>query len=94
MLAMLQQTINRFWKISQKISSTIKIIHQKQKTIEKINIIDLKSVTTEYPKTSSKLAKTIRQAKDFSQLCGAGKNSTSSLYIETTKSEIFFDKKL
>lgn len=54
MLAMLQQTINRFWKISQKISSTIKIIHQKQKTIEKINIIDLKSVTIEYPKTCRK----------------------------------------
>ena len=42
--------------------------------------MDIKSVTIEYPKTSRKLFKTIRQAKKVSQISGAGKDYTSPLY--------------
>ena len=50
------------------------------------NIADIKSVTTEHPKTSpSKLPNTIRQAEKVSQVSGADKNSDSFLYSETEK---------
>ena len=54
----------------------------------------LKSVPIEHPKTSRKSFKTITQTKTFSQVVGAGKNSTSPLYSETAKSEYFLDKKM
>ena len=47
--------------------------------MESLNIIDLKSATIEHPKTSHKLTKTIRQAKQVSQVPGAGKYSASPL---------------
>ena len=62
------------------------------KNYRKLNIIDIKSVPLEHAKTSCKLSKTIRQAKKVSQVGGAGKNSTSPLYSETTKSDFFLTK--
>ena len=47
----------------------------------------------EYLKTFHKLCKTIKQGKTVSQVLGAGKNSNSTLYRETTKREIFWQKK-
>ena len=47
--------------------------------IENQNIMDIKSVTAEHPKTSHKLFKTIRQAKKILQVNYGNKNSTSSL---------------
>ena len=40
-----------------------KIITYQPKTFENPNIVDIKSVITEHPKTSHKLSKAIRQAK-------------------------------
>ena len=53
--------------------------------MENPNIINIKSVTIEHPKTSRKLSKTIKQAKKFSQVGGAIKNFTSPLYGAATK---------
>ena len=69
------------------------IITQQPKTLENPNIIDIKSVTIEHLKTSNKLSKTIRQAEKVSQVGGAGKNCSSSVYSEPTKSETFLDEK-
>ena len=52
--------------------------------------MDIKSVAIEYLKTSRKLFKTIRQAKNVFEAAGATKNSTSLLHNETTKTENFF----
>ena len=70
-----------------------KIITDLPKTTEKTNIIDLKSVTIEHPKTSRKIFKTIRHTKKVSQVSGAGRDSISPLYKETTETENAFDKK-
>ena len=51
------------------------------KSFEKPNIVDIKSVITEYPKTSKKLYNTIRQAKKV--------GSNSPLYSGTKKVKIF-----
>ena len=74
---------------SKKLVKWSKIITQKPKTIENLNIIDVKSVTTEHPKTSYKLSKTARKAKKVSQVGSAGKNYASPLYSEMKK-VIFF----
>ena len=50
-----------------------KIIIQQPKTFENPNIVDIKSVIIEHPKTSHKLPKTIRQAAKVSQV---GSNSS------------------
>ena len=68
---------------NKKLLKTSKIITQQPKTIENTNIIDIKSVIIKHPKT-------IRQAKKILQVGGAGKNSTSLLYSETTKPGNFF----
>ena len=47
------------------------------KTLENRNIVDIKSVITEHPKTSHKLSKTIREAKKV--------GSNSSLYSTSKK---------
>ena len=70
------------------------IITQQPETIEKQNIIDIKSVTIEHPKTSCKLSKINRQAKKVSQLGDAGRNLTSCLYSETAKTEFFMKERL
>ena len=54
----------------------------------------LKSVSIEDPEASRKSSKTITQAKTFPQVVGAGKNSTSPLYSETTKVNISWTKKM
>ena len=45
---------------------TIKYSYSQPKTFEKPNIVKTKSITTENPKTSHKLSKTIRQAEKVS----------------------------
>ena len=61
----------------------VKIISQGLKAIENPNdIVYIKSVIIEYPKTSHKLSKTIRQDENF---------SNSHLYIETKNKKIFLD---
>ena len=64
-----------------------------QKIIENLNIVDIKPVIIEYPKTSHKLCKAIRQAEKDSQVSGASKNSDNPLYSETKKSENVLDEK-
>ena len=56
-----------------------KTLNQQPKTTENLNIMDIKSVAIEYLKTSRKLFKTIRQAKNVFEAAGATKNSTSFL---------------
>ena len=56
-------------------------ITNQPKTFENPNIVDIKSVITEYPKTLYKLSKTIRQVER--------EGSNSSLYSGTKKVEIF-----
>ena len=48
------------------------------------NIADIKSITTEHPKTLHKLSKTIKQTEKVS--------SNSSLYSDTKKIEIFLNE--
>ena len=55
-------------------------------TSEKPNLVDIKSVTTEHPKASHKLSKTIRQAKKV--------GSISPLCSDTKKVKIFQKKKI
>ena len=61
-----------------------KITFQQPKTIENPNIVDIKSVNIEYPKTLNKVSKTMRQAKKVSQISGAVKKF-NSLYIVKKK---------
>ena len=61
------------------------IITYQPKTFENPNIVDIKPVITEHPKTSHKFCKTIRQAEKL--------GSSSSLYIVTKKVKIFRTKK-
>ena len=70
-----------------------KIITQQPKSLENSNIVDIKLVTIQHPKTSCKLSKAIRQAEKISQVSGDGKYSDSPLYIETKKSENFLNEK-
>ena len=61
--------------------------------LENAHIIDLKSITIEYPNTSHKLYKTISQVKKVSQE-GAGKISNSPLFMEKTKKKKHLDDKM
>ena len=67
---------------NKKLVKRSKIITQKWKAMENLNIFDTKSVIIEHPKTSRKLSKTISQAKKIFQVGGAGKNYNSPLYSE------------
>ena len=58
-----------------------KIITYQPKTFENPNVVDVKSVITENPKTSHKLSKTIRQANKV--------GSNSPLYSDTKKVKNF-----
>ena len=58
----------------------LKIITQQPKTCENPNIVDIKSVITEHPKTSHQLSKPIRQAEKV--------GSNSSLYSDIKKVKI------
>ena len=59
-----------------------KIVTQQVKAIENPNIVDIKAVIIEHPKTSRKLSKTIRQAGNVSQEI-TDKSSNSPLDSET-----------
>ena len=72
-------------------SAITKIFTQQPKLMENPNIIDLKSVTVEHPKTSQKVSKT-KKAKKVSQVVDADKISSSPLYSEATKQECFLMK--
>ena len=63
-----------------------KIITQLPKTFENQNIVDIKSVITEHPKSSRKLSKSIRQSEKV------GSNSSSYSYT-TKRNENFLNKK-
>ena len=65
------------------------MITQQPKSLESPNIIGIKLVTVEHPKTSNKLSKTIRQSK----VADAGNNFATPLYCETTKRENILVKK-
>ena len=66
-----------------------KRIIQQPKTIANPDIIEIKAVTIEYPKTSCKISETIRHQTKTSQGGGAGKGCTSPLYSEATKNDSF-----
>ena len=68
-----------------------KIITQQPKTIENLNVFNMKSVVIEHPKTSRN--KAIKQAEKVSQASGASKNCGSALYSKTKKSQNFLDEK-
>ena len=51
------------WKKNWKSVKQSEITTYQPKTFENPNIVDIKSVITEHPKTSHKLSKTIRQAE-------------------------------
>ena len=57
---------------NKKLVKRSKIIAQLPKTIGNPKLIDIKSVTTEHPKTSRKLSKTIRQTKRVFQVRRTG----------------------
>ena len=61
------------------------IITCQPKTLENLNIVDIKSIITEHPKTSHKLFKTIGKDKKVS--------SNSSLYSDTKRRENFLNEK-
>ena len=67
----------------------LKIVTQQPKPIESPNVVDLKSVTMERPKTSYRLSKTIKHCKKVA----AGKDFNIHFYSKTTKHEIFLDEK-
>ena len=62
----------------------LKIITHWPKTIANRNIVGIKSVFIQHPKTSNRLSKARRQAKRVSKV-GAAKHSSSSWYSETKK---------
>ena len=67
-------------KNTKKLIKRSKMITQQPKAISNPNITEIKSVTTEHLKTSHKLSKTIKQAKKFPQVVGAGKKCAGPLY--------------
>ena len=66
---------------------------QQPNTLENPNIVDIKSVTIEHPKTSRKLSKAREPAKNVSLVSGSDKNSDSTLYSKTKKSENLLNTK-
>ena len=72
-------------------SAKQKIITQQPKIFESPNIVNIKSVIIEYPKTSHKLSshKNIRKAEKVSQV-----GSNRSLCSDTKKSKHFLNKKM
>ena len=69
------------------------MISQQLKALEKPGTFDKKSVFIEHPKAFHKLSKAIRQVEKVSKVSGAGKNSCSFFYSETTKSEKYFERR-
>ena len=65
----------------------LKTITQQPKTFQNPNIVDIKSVIIEYPKTSYKLSKIIIQTETFSRV-----GFVRSVYYDTKK-WLFFERK-
>lgn len=85
-LVMRENVTDHFWKSkNKKLVIRSEIITQQPNTLENPNFIDIKSITIEHLKTSHKLHKTIRQAKEISRVIEPGKDSTIPLYSEMTK---------
>ena len=74
-----------FEEKSTKLVKWSKITTQQLKTVENPNIVDIKLVVIEHPKTLHKLPKEIWQAGKVSQVNVAGKNFGSPLHSETKK---------
>ena len=74
-----------FEEKSTKLVKWSKITTQQLKTVENPNIVDIKLVVIEHPKTLHKLPKEICQAGKVSQVNVAGKNFGSPLHSETKK---------
>ena len=73
-------------KKNKKLVNQSKIITYQPKTFEIPNIVDIKSVITEHPKTSYKLSKTTRQAKKV--------DPNRPLHSDTKKLKNFWIKKM
>ena len=69
-----------------KISKMIKDNYSTVKSYRKPNIVDIRSVIIEHPKTSQKLSNTLKHAKTVPHV-GSGKSSNSLLYNKTKKRE-------
>ena len=74
-----------FEEKSTKLVKWSKITTQQLKTVENPNIVDIKLVVIEHPKTLHKLPKEIWRAGKVSQVNVAGKNYGSPLHSETKK---------
>ena len=73
------------WKKNSKSVKNSETITYQPKIFQNPNIVDLKSVITEHPKTAHKLSKTVRN--------GEKEDSNSSLYTDMKKSEKFLNEK-
>ena len=89
----LKNTLNHFWKIKTKTKKWLNV-QNKLLNNQRLNpkIIDIKLVIIKHPKTSRILSRTIRRAKKVSEVAGGCKNSSTLLYSETTKTDIFLMK--
>ena len=70
-----------------------KILLKNQIFFENTNIVGIKWITKEHPKTTHKLYKTITQDENDSKVNGAGKTSDSSLCSKIKQNKIFWMKK-
>ena len=75
-------------KKNTKLVKQSKIITYKPKTLENPNIVDIKSVIIEHPKTSHKLSKTKRETENFPEV-----GSNISLYSDTKNKWNFLKEK-
>ena len=87
MLVILQNTQPFIRKKNTESVKQSKIITQEPKVFENSDIVDIKSFTTEHPKTSHKLLKTINQTESFTKC-------NSSLYSDTKQVKLFEWKKM
>ena len=76
----------------QKMVKGSEIVTYQRNTTEKPNVVCIKLVTIEHPKTSRKLFKPIKQAEKVSQV-GFGRTSNSPLYRKTKKSKNILHEK-
>ena len=83
-MAMLKSTQSFITKENTKSVNQSKIINYQPKTFQNPNVVGIKSIIIEHPKTSHKWSKTISQAE---KVCPNG-----SLYIDK-KTENFLNKK-
>ena len=82
---MLMNIINHLRKKNRKSVKQPEIITYQSNNFKNLNIADIKSVITEYAKTSHKLCKTTRNSEKV--------GSNSSLYSDPKKTRTFFERK-